>query len=75
MLLYRDFKRNRFQNRFKSPVVWSAIVALILFILKNYGLLKSVGLDENSYNEFANLIFAILTVLGILNNPTDKEEF
>ena len=62
-------------NRFKSPVAWSAIIALFLFLAKNYGWLSPIGLTEDSFNELATLIFAVLTAIGIFNNPTDKEGY
>jgi len=31
------------QSRWRSPVAWSAFVALVLFILKTYGLLAPIG--------------------------------
>lgn len=63
------------QNRFKSPVAWGALVALVLFVLKTYGLLQVVGLTEDSFKELTTLIFAAAAAFGILNNPTDKENF
>ncbi|HWQ89986.1 MAG TPA: holin [Desulfitobacteriaceae bacterium] len=63
------------QNRLKSPVAWGAIVALVLFILKTYGLLGPLGLTEYSFKQLTTLIFATATAFGILNNPTDKENF
>jgi phi LC3 family holin len=63
------------QNRFKSKAAWVAVAALILFILKNYGLLASVGLTENSFKELTNLIFAVISAFGIFNDPTTKDSF
>jgi uncharacterized membrane protein len=63
------------QNRFKSITAWSTIVALVLFICKNYGLLEPIGLTENSFNELTTLIFGVLMALGIFNNPENKEGF
>ena len=63
------------QNRLKSPVVWTALTTLVLFILKNYGLLAPIGLTEDSFKELTTLIFGLATAFGILNNPTDKDSF
>jgi uncharacterized membrane protein len=63
------------QNRLKSPVAWTALAALVLFILKNYGLLAPIGLTEGSFKELTTLIFGVATAFGILNNPTNKEGF
>lgn len=64
---------NQKQNRFKSKAAWVAVAALLLFILKTYGLLATIGLTEESYKELTTLIFAVLTAFGIFNDPTNKE--
>lgn len=63
------------QNRFKSKAAWVAVSALILLVLKTYGLLEPLGLSEDGYNELTTLLFAVLTAFGIFNNPTDSEKF
>jgi phi LC3 family holin len=63
------------QGRLKSPVVWTSMAGLLLFILKTYGLLTPLGLSEDSYNELITLLFAVLTSFGIFNDPTNKNGF
>ncbi|MCR4436652.1 MAG: holin [Clostridiales bacterium] len=63
------------QSRWRSPVAWSALAALVLFILKTYGLLAPIGLTEDSFKELTTLLFAALTAFGIFNNPTNSEGF
>ena len=58
------------QNRFKSSVVWIAVLAQISLII---GLFLP-GLTEN-VKILGGSIIEILTLFGILNNPTDKEGF
>ena len=61
------------QNRFRSPVVWISLATLIV------GLLMQVGLIGDSENkqimQIVGTIIEMLTVVGILNNPTDKKNF
>ena len=61
------------QNRFRSPVVWSSIAALIV------GLLMQVGLIGDSENKqimgIIGTVLELLCVVGILNNPVDKNHF
>jgi len=59
----------------EKPVAWSALAALVLFILKTYGLLAPIGLTEDSFKELTTLVFAALTAFGIFNNPTNSEDF
>ncbi|WP_227765067.1 hypothetical protein [Zhaonella formicivorans] len=63
------------QSRWRSPVAWSALAALVLFILKTYGLLAPIGLTEDSFKELTALLFAALTSFGIFNNPTSRDSF
>lgn len=63
------------QSRWRSPVAWSAFVALVLFILKTYGLLAPIGLTEDSFKELAMLVFAVLSAFAIFNDPTSKDSF
>lgn len=73
--MYMDWEAVFMRNRFRSPVVWASIAALVLFVLKTYNLLAPVGLTEDSFKELSTLIFAALTAFGIFNNPTDKNSF
>lgn len=63
------------QSRWKSPVLWAALAALLFFILKTWGLLEWAGLTKDSYDQLISLIIAALTAFGVINNPTDKESF
>lgn len=58
------------QNRFKSTVVWSAVLGQVLLI---------VALFHPEITEplkiFCTALIEILTLFGILNNPTSKDNF
>ena len=59
------------QNRFRSPVVWGSIVALVVSILLQHGVIG----DGTKITEVSATIIELLCVIGILNNPTDKKHF
>lgn len=63
------------QSRWRSLVAWSAVAALVLFILKNYGLLVPIGLTEDSFKELTILIFTVLSSFAFFNDPTNKDGF
>lgn len=63
------------QSRWKSPVVWTSLGALVFFVLKTWGLLDWTGLTKDSYDELISLVLAALTAFGVLNNPTDQQNF
>ena len=61
------------QNRLKSPVFWSALVAQILSILVLTGV---VGQEwSTAISGIVAAVLEALTVFGLLNNPTDKNAF
>ena len=61
------------QNRLKSPVFWSALVAQILSILVLTG---TIGQGwSTAISGIVAAVLEALTVFGLLNNPTDKSAF
>ena len=59
------------ENRFKSIPLWSAILALVYLIVKNW-----VGFEIPAWADISSQIIAILTILfGVANNPTNKSSF
>ncbi|MDD6484880.1 MAG: hypothetical protein PUF72_10005 [Clostridiales bacterium] len=58
------------KQRLKSPIVWTAIIAQAVIIAGVF----CEGLGDNIKIIGAAAV-EILTVLGILNNPTDSEKF
>lgn len=61
------------QNRLKSPVFWSALVAQLLSILVLTG---AIGQDwSTAISGIVAAVLEALTVFGLLNNPTDKANF
>lgn len=61
------------QSRMKSPVVWGAVVAQVLAILITLGVIDT-GMSE-TINQVVAGVLQLLTIFGVLNNPTDKAHF
>jgi uncharacterized membrane protein len=57
-------------ERLKSPVVITALAALIIFVVR-----KWAGLDIPGWDEFIDLLLGCLMAFGVFNNPTDKKNF
>jgi len=58
------------QNRFRSWALWLAIAALIAFVAKTY-----FNYEIPQFDKLVDLLLIVLTGFGILNNPTDKQNF
>lgn len=63
------------QNRFRSKVTWFSTVSLVILILSQLGLFKTLGITSDSFKIVADSLIGILVLFGILNNPTKDDEF
>ena len=61
------------QNRFKSKVVWAAIAAQVITLLVTVGVIDT-GLSA-VLEAVVLSVLELLVAFGILNNPSDKENF
>lgn len=61
------------QNRLKSKVVWLAVVAQVVGLLIVLGVIDT-GMG-NAVNAVAGSVCELLVLFGVLNNPTDRENF
>lgn len=63
------------QNRFKSKVLWAAIVAQLIALGQLTGLFVQIGIDAGTVGNVAAGVLQLLVLFGILNNPADKSNF
>lgn len=61
------------QNRFKSPVVWAALVAQILSILVLLDVIAPT--QSETINAVVTAVLQMLVAFGVLNNPENKTGF
>lgn len=59
------------QNRFKSWALWTSIAALIVFCAKEFA---HIDISE-TVNGLLDVLLPVLVAFGIVNNPTDKQNF
>ena len=61
------------QNRFKSPVVWAALVAQILTVLIVLDVINIA--QQESINQVVAAVLQLLIAFGVLNNPVTSDRF
>ena len=61
------------QNRFKSPVVWAALVAQILSILVLLDVIAPT--QSETINAVVTAVLQMLVAFGVLNSPTSADKF
>lgn len=59
------------QNRFKSWALWTSIASLIVFCVKEFA---HIDISE-PVNGLLDVLLPVLVAFGIVNNPTDKQNF
>ena len=58
-------------ERFKSWALWTAIAALVVFCVKEFA-----GVDiSKTVDGLLNVLLPVLVAFGIVNNPTDRNNF
>jgi uncharacterized membrane protein len=60
------------QNRLMSKVFWVGILSIIALTLKTFGVYT---IDDQLISKFVDIIFSALGLLGVYNNPTDKNNW
>ena len=61
------------RNRFKSWALWAGIAGAIWLILSALGVPEKIGMANETFNTIVSAVGTILTLLGIVNNPTDAK--
>jgi uncharacterized membrane protein len=56
------------QNRWKSPVLWTTLAALIFFVVKEW-----VGFEIPGWDRFVTLVITAAVAFGIVNSPDNKD--
>lgn len=63
------------QSRFKSKVFWITLTAQIISISAFLGLWEKLGIMPGQIETIVASILQMLVLFGVLNNPTDKDNF
>ena len=70
-----NLKVTNTQPRWKSWAVWLSIIGAVWTILTALGLPQKWGIEEGTFKTIVDAIGVILIGFGILNNPTDPDNF
>lgn len=70
-----ELKVQAVQPRWKSWAVWVSVLGALWTIASAFGLPEKWGIQEGTFRTVVDAIGIILTGFGILNNPTDPENF
>lgn len=68
-------------SRWRNKGLYVSVASLVLLICQVYGLLPKLGLTSETFNAIVNGILGVLTIAGVISNPTsgtgfiDEKEF
>ncbi|SMC60014.1 phage holin [Papillibacter cinnamivorans] len=60
------------QPRWRSYVMWAAIIAQVVTLFGLLGLWDRIGITSDVFQGIATAILEILTLIGVINNPTSR---
>jgi len=63
------------QNRWTSRAAWAALLGLVGMILGRFGLYDNLGITDETWQAIVDGLLGVLVAFGVLNNPTDPENF
>lgn len=63
------------QPRWRSWAMWLSVLGAVWTILSALGLPAKWGIEETTFKTIVDAVGVILIGFGILNNPTDPENF
>ena len=63
------------QPRWRSWAMWLSVLGAVWTILSALGLPEKWGIEEGTFRTIVDAVGVILIGFGILNNPTDPQNF
>jgi uncharacterized membrane protein len=63
------------QNRFRSKVMWVAVVGQVIALFQLTGMFAKMGIDAGAAGNVAAGVIQLLVIIGVLNDPTNPEGF
>jgi len=58
------------QSRWKSAVLWAAIIAQVISLGQLTGVWAKIGIDAGLLGDVLAAILQLLVIVGVVNNPT-----
>jgi uncharacterized membrane protein len=61
------------QSRWSSKLLWAAIIAQVIAIGQLTGIFERIGIDAGLVGDVSAAILQLLVIIGVVNDPTNKE--
>ena len=59
------------KKQLRSPVAWSAMLGITLYLLKSCGILEPLGITDETLKTGSSFIAAVLTAIGVFHRCPD----
>ena len=70
-----EMKVQKVQPRWRSWAMWLSVLGALWTIASALGLPEKIGITEGTFRTIVDAVGVILIGFGVLNNPTDPENF
>mgnify|MGYP001164719737 CR=1 FL=1 len=61
------------QSRWRSAVLWAAIIAQVISLGQLTGVWAKIGIDAGLLGDVLAAILQLLVIVGVVNNPTSAD--
>ena len=63
------------KERLTSWATWTSVLSFVGLVLLYTGVFDKIGIDLGSWETLVKAFLSALVAFGILNNPTDRQNF
>lgn len=70
-----EMKVQKVQPRWRSWAMWLSVLGALWTIASALGLPEKWGINEGTFRTIVDAVGVVLIAFGVLNNPTDPENF
>ena len=70
-----ELKTVAVQSRWRSKVLWVAVITQIYLIASTVGFWQAIGVEQTVIKTVVDAVLQLLVIGGVLNSPTDSENW
>lgn len=59
------------QSRWRSKLLWTAIIAQVIAICQLTGVFEAIGVDAGWAGDVAAAVLQLFVIVGVVNDPTN----
>lgn len=61
------------QGKWRSKLMWASLAGVVIPVLGHFGLYAKLGITQTDVQYAVDALFAVLQIVGVINNPNNRE--